>query len=92
MSSEMLKKWVYVSYAQVHTHDVRALTVAVPISQEGLHVIFYLVLHLSWCFDMHLHHVFNDCFLHVFCCLCLCIMMFLTHSMGVLLIDRFIAR
>ncbi|KAJ6685796.1 WD REPEAT-CONTAINING PROTEIN PCN [Salix purpurea] len=30
----MLKKWIYVGYVRAHTHDVRALTVAVPISRE----------------------------------------------------------
>ncbi|KAA8537865.1 hypothetical protein F0562_027555 [Nyssa sinensis] len=34
--SEVMKKWVYVGYVRAHTHDVRALTVAVPISQEDL--------------------------------------------------------
>ncbi|MBA0738424.1 hypothetical protein Gogos_011778, partial [Gossypium gossypioides] len=34
-SSEMMKKWVYVGYVRAHTHDVRALTMAVPISSEG---------------------------------------------------------
>ncbi|KAJ4980858.1 hypothetical protein NE237_031695 [Protea cynaroides] len=29
-------KWVYVGYLRAHTHDVRALTVAVPISREEL--------------------------------------------------------
>ncbi|MED6133282.1 hypothetical protein PIB30_027043 [Stylosanthes scabra] len=29
-----MKKWIYVHYVRSHTHDVRALTVAVPISQE----------------------------------------------------------
>nr|DAD35791.1 TPA_asm: hypothetical protein HUJ06_006431 [Nelumbo nucifera] len=33
-STEVRKKWVYVSYLRAHTHDVRALTVAVPISKE----------------------------------------------------------
>ncbi|KAJ6709696.1 WD REPEAT-CONTAINING PROTEIN PCN [Salix koriyanagi] len=32
--SKMLKKWIYVGYVRAHTHDVRALTVAVPISGE----------------------------------------------------------
>lgn len=31
----VIKKWVYVGYSRAHTHDVRALTVAVPISREG---------------------------------------------------------
>ncbi|MBA0798263.1 hypothetical protein Gohar_008870, partial [Gossypium harknessii] len=31
----MMKKWVYVGNVRAHTHDVRALTVAVPISSEG---------------------------------------------------------
>ncbi|KAL6952711.1 hypothetical protein U1Q18_052242, partial [Sarracenia purpurea var. burkii] len=35
-SAEVIKQWVYVGYVRAHTHDVRALTVAVPISQEGL--------------------------------------------------------
>ncbi|KAI3806646.1 hypothetical protein L1987_22558 [Smallanthus sonchifolius] len=35
-SSEMMKKWVYIGYVRAHTHDVRALTVAVPISREDL--------------------------------------------------------
>ncbi|KAK4748340.1 hypothetical protein SAY87_014926 [Trapa incisa] len=30
----MPKKWVYVGYVRAHTHDVRSLTIAVPISQE----------------------------------------------------------
>ncbi|KAL5844677.1 hypothetical protein ACOSQ3_010733 [Xanthoceras sorbifolium] len=34
IASEVVKKWVYVGYVRVHTHDVRALTVAVPISRE----------------------------------------------------------
>ncbi|XVE84287.1 hypothetical protein DITRI_Ditri17bG0000800 [Diplodiscus trichospermus] len=34
-SFEMMKKWVYVGYVRAHTHDVRALTMAVPISSEG---------------------------------------------------------
>ncbi|GMH16469.1 hypothetical protein Nepgr_018310 [Nepenthes gracilis] len=33
-SSEVIQKWVYVGYVRAHTHDVRALTIAVPISQE----------------------------------------------------------
>ncbi|KAK4478315.1 hypothetical protein RD792_017604 [Penstemon davidsonii] len=32
---EALKKWIYVGYVRAHTHDVRALTVAVPISHEA---------------------------------------------------------
>ncbi|XP_058191471.1 WD repeat-containing protein PCN-like [Rhododendron vialii] len=35
-SAEVMKRWVYVGYVRVHTHDVRALTVAVPICQEEL--------------------------------------------------------
>lgn len=34
-SSEVMKKWLYVGPVRAHTHDVRALTVAVPISREG---------------------------------------------------------
>ncbi|KAL8130963.1 hypothetical protein AgCh_007044 [Apium graveolens] len=33
-SVRLIKKWVYVGYSRAHTHDVRALTVAVPISRE----------------------------------------------------------
>ncbi|KAL9271241.1 WD repeat-containing protein [Drosera capensis] len=32
--SEVNKKWVYVGHVRAHTHDVKALTVAVPINQE----------------------------------------------------------
>ncbi|KAI3685876.1 hypothetical protein L6452_35137 [Arctium lappa] len=35
-SSKLTKKWVYVGYVRAHTHDVRALVVAVPISREDL--------------------------------------------------------
>lgn len=34
-SVRVIEKWVYVGYSRAHTHDVRALTVAVPISREG---------------------------------------------------------
>ncbi|KAJ0970112.1 hypothetical protein J5N97_022989 [Dioscorea zingiberensis] len=33
-SAEQIKKWIYVGYVRAHTHDVRALTVAMPISGE----------------------------------------------------------
>ncbi|KGN55281.1 WD repeat-containing protein PCN [Cucumis sativus] len=33
-SSEMMKKWIYVGHVRAHTHDIRALTVAVPICRE----------------------------------------------------------
>ncbi|KAK4787261.1 hypothetical protein SAY86_011094 [Trapa natans] len=32
--SIMLKKWIYVGYVRAHTHDIRSLTIALPISQE----------------------------------------------------------
>ncbi|CAO2833918.1 unnamed protein product [Amaranthus hypochondriacus] len=35
LSSEVRKRWVFVDSKSAHTHDVRALTVAVPICQEG---------------------------------------------------------
>lgn len=35
-SVRVMKKWVYVGYSRAHTHDVRALTVAVPISREDM--------------------------------------------------------
>ncbi|KAL9250981.1 WD repeat-containing protein [Drosera capensis] len=31
---EVIKKWVYVGHVRAHTHDVKALTIAVPINQE----------------------------------------------------------
>ncbi|KAL1534224.1 WD repeat-containing protein PCN-like [Salvia divinorum] len=31
-----VKKWIYVGYVRSHTHDVRALTLATPISHEDL--------------------------------------------------------
>lgn len=34
-----MKKWVYVGYVRAHTHDVRALTMAVPISLEGMIIL-----------------------------------------------------
>ncbi|KAJ0513520.1 putative transcription factor WD40-like family [Helianthus annuus] len=34
--SKPIKKWAYVGYVRAHTHDVRALTVAVPISREDV--------------------------------------------------------
>ncbi|XP_009612217.1 WD repeat-containing protein PCN-like [Nicotiana tomentosiformis] len=34
ISSVDMKKWVYVGYVRAHTHDVRALAVAVPIAHE----------------------------------------------------------
>ncbi|KAI3760715.1 hypothetical protein L1987_51114 [Smallanthus sonchifolius] len=34
--SKHIKKWVYVGYVRAHTHDVRALTVAVPITREDV--------------------------------------------------------
>ncbi|CAN1223347.1 WD repeat-containing protein PCN [Linum perenne] len=33
-TSTLMKKWVYVGYVRAHTHDVRALTMAVPICRE----------------------------------------------------------
>ncbi|CAN0843781.1 WD repeat-containing protein PCN [Linum grandiflorum] len=33
-TSMVTKKWVYVGYVRAHTHDVRALTMAVPICRE----------------------------------------------------------
>jgi U3 small nucleolar RNA-associated protein 4 len=36
MVKEQVHKWVYVGYVRAHTHDVRALTMAVPICREGM--------------------------------------------------------
>ncbi|CAI0421608.1 unnamed protein product [Linum tenue] len=33
-TSIVMKKWVYVGYVRAHTHDIRALTMTVPISRE----------------------------------------------------------
>ncbi|CAL4918889.1 unnamed protein product [Urochloa decumbens] len=33
---EHVRKWVYVGYVKAHTHDVRALTMAVPICREDV--------------------------------------------------------
>lgn len=38
-SSSVMKKWIYVGYVRAHSHDIRALTVAVPINQEGFSAI-----------------------------------------------------
>lgn len=35
VTSGAVKKWVYISHVRAHTHDVKALTVAMPISHEG---------------------------------------------------------
>ncbi|GJT01612.1 U3 small nucleolar RNA-associated protein 4 [Tanacetum coccineum] len=35
-SSNSVKKWVYIGYVRAHTHDVRALTIAVPIDREDV--------------------------------------------------------
>ncbi|TKY57908.1 Cirhin protein [Spatholobus suberectus] len=35
-SPSTMKRWIYVHYVRAHTHDVRALTVAVPISHEDI--------------------------------------------------------
>ncbi|XP_047325750.1 WD repeat-containing protein PCN-like [Impatiens glandulifera] len=34
--SVIIKKWVYVGHVRAHTHDVRALTIAIPISKEDV--------------------------------------------------------
>ncbi|CAD6206547.1 unnamed protein product [Miscanthus lutarioriparius] len=34
MVKEQVHKWIYVGYVRAHTHDVRALTMAVPICRE----------------------------------------------------------
>ncbi|KAL6843525.1 hypothetical protein ACP4OV_026587 [Aristida adscensionis] len=34
MDKEQARKWVYVGYVRSHTHDIRALTMAVPICRE----------------------------------------------------------
>ena len=35
-SKNMVRKWTYVGYVRAHTHDVRALAMAVPICSEGM--------------------------------------------------------
>lgn len=59
-SSVVMKKWNYIGYVRAHTHDVRALTVAVPICREGLSmrdltlILFLFVIYLLFSF-MHTH-------------------------------------
>lgn len=43
----MMKKWIYVGHVRAHTHDIRALTVAVPICREGTFVSYCSLLFLS---------------------------------------------
>lgn len=58
-SSKMMKKWVYVGYVRAHTHDVRALTVAIPISWEGLYTVYsHYLLYLSRCIILFLYHTY----------------------------------
>ncbi|KAL6527335.1 hypothetical protein OROGR_016425 [Orobanche gracilis] len=33
---DAIKKWIYVDYVRAHTHDVRALTIATPISHDDI--------------------------------------------------------
>lgn len=42
-SSNVMKKWIYVGLVKAHTHDIRALTVAVPISREGLPIPYAFI-------------------------------------------------
>lgn len=44
---EAIKRWIYVGYKRAHTHDVRSLTVAVPICHEGIFVIWILIILIS---------------------------------------------
>uniref|UniRef100_A0ACD5X885 Uncharacterized protein n=1 Tax=Avena sativa TaxID=4498 RepID=A0ACD5X885_AVESA len=34
VAEEQIRKWVYVGYVRAHSHDVRALTMAVPVCEE----------------------------------------------------------
>ena len=36
-----MKKWIYVGHVRSHTHDIRALTVAVPICREGIYFSYW---------------------------------------------------
>jgi U3 small nucleolar RNA-associated protein 4 len=36
VAGEQTQKWVYVGYVRAHSHDVKALTMAVPVCKEGL--------------------------------------------------------
>lgn len=40
-------KWDYIGYVKAHTHDIRALTVAVPISREGQSLIEIILILLN---------------------------------------------
>jgi U3 small nucleolar RNA-associated protein 4 len=42
VNSSTMKKWIHVKSVRSHTHDVRALTVAVPIIEEGLFKSLFL--------------------------------------------------
>jgi len=46
MVKDQARKWTYVGYVRAHTHDVRALTMAVPICSEGMWCLYLLV--FSW--------------------------------------------
>ena len=62
-----MKKWNYIGYVRAHTHDVRALTVAVPISREGLSMrdltlILFLLLYIY----------FSHAYIHILgACMCM---------------------
>lgn len=56
-----MKKWIYVGHVRAHTHDIRALTVAVPICREGIFlsycsllVSFLSIPKLGNCYQIHL--------------------------------------
>jgi len=36
MVKDQARNWTYVGYVRAHTHDVRALAMAVPICSEGM--------------------------------------------------------
>jgi U3 small nucleolar RNA-associated protein 4 len=50
------QKWDYIGYVKAHTHDIRALTVAVPISREGQSLI-----------AIYVYSKFENAFLNMLC-------------------------
>jgi hypothetical protein len=44
VAEEQTHKWVYVGRVRAHSHDVRALTMAVPVCKEGLCFLYIAIL------------------------------------------------
>ena len=61
-SLSVMKKWIYVGYVRAHSHDVRALTVAVPISREGFYYKCFCFFIISLPVRMHTSIIKDLCF------------------------------